>query len=141
MSTEQTSSIDLPFTGGGDLFTVTVTHVHSFRRGWGVDVTPVYAGEDDENPEQDPDEIVDLVPEIIRIDRDTVRVIGHTPCVPLTDPSGSVVFWAPAESFHADGTGDHRESRWFASLPEAIAYRGQIAAVARRLRVEHGLEG
>lgn len=79
-----------PLTDDAFSYCVKTTTHYRIRIGFGVYFFPVYAGEDEPNP----DAIVAVDTGIVRIEADTVSVVGGVPCVKIRDN-----LFQPVENF------------------------------------------
>lgn len=98
-------------------FTLTREVTETFDEGWGVEVIPIWVGEDD-----GPEQVADIDVMTYRITAQDARLIGGAWCV--TQEMGGGLWGCPIANFlHAedlpqDDTHDLR-SRWFATEQEA----------------------
>lgn len=108
----------------GNTFTIEVPRTYTFEEGWGVVVIPIHAGED----WSDPDAVVDLDADIVRIDQAHV-VVRHDE--PLVEVGGGM--FIPVENFADDQTEEYGD-RWFATHVEAANYLAEVEGRAAAIR-------
>lgn len=103
-------------------FELTITRTITIQEGWGVDVVPIWAGEDE------PEGITDIEVSVVRIDRAACHEVAGAWCVAAADK-----YWVPVENFkdledlQTDDTHDLR-GRWFATKREAVEHADTVKA-------------
>lgn len=95
-------------------FTVQLTRTETYEEGFGVHVSPIWGGEDEEV-----DRVVDIDVSVVPIREDLVSIVGGVACVQVYERAYSPVEnFLHAEDLTQDDTHDLR-SRWFATEQEA----------------------